>query len=94
MHSASRILNVGMRDQLVVAVEEYKGKWGLDIRFYYTDLENQLRPTTRGVRLPLGFVRIVAKTVLEVLDDAGKTIQTPVKSRTKKVTTTRKGAKK
>jgi hypothetical protein len=94
MHNASRVLNVGMRDQLVIGIDEYKGKWGLDVRFYFTTLENQLRPTTRGARIPLQFAKIVAQTVLEVLEDAGKTTTTPIRSRTKKATTTRKGAKK
>lgn len=77
MHNASRILNVGQRDMLVVGVNEYKGKFGVDIRFYYTDELNQLRPTARGARVPIAFSGQLLEALQEVLGDCEKTVQLP-----------------
>lgn len=84
MHNASRILNVGTRDALVVGVDAYKGKFGVDIRYYYTDELNQLRPTTRGVRVPIESRTQLMDALREVLDDCEKAVQLPKKVVAKK----------
>lgn len=43
------------RDILVVATTSYKGKEALDLRRYYADDDQQQwRPTSKGIRVPLG----------------------------------------
>ena len=40
------------RDDLIVAIQDYKGKKQLVIRAFYTDDEGALKPTSRGINLP------------------------------------------
>jgi hypothetical protein len=84
MHEASRILNVGKRDQLVVSIHEFKSRFGVDIRYYYTDELNQLRPTHRGIRVPVEAASELIIALQGVLEDCEKTVQLPKKVVAKK----------
>ncbi|MCJ7760586.1 transcriptional coactivator p15/PC4 family protein [Candidatus Bathyarchaeota archaeon] len=91
MHEASKVLDVGKRDKLVVAIHEFKGHFGVDILYYYTDQLNQLRPTHRGIRVPVDAALELIDALTEVLKNADEPI---ARVPEKKKSSTRKPARK
>lgn len=53
------------RDALVVALSEYKGKRGVDLRRYYLAPEDVWRPSGQGIRIPTEALREVVSAIVD-----------------------------
>ena len=41
------------REQVRVAIEEFRGRYGIDIRIFFVTESGDWRPTKRGIRIPV-----------------------------------------
>jgi hypothetical protein len=53
---------------IVVKIAHYKGKRRLSIRFHYWDKQDLLKPTRRGIEVPIQHVNQVRTLIDQVLD--------------------------
>lgn len=54
-------------DVIRVAVDEFKGKDYLDIRNFYKGQDGELKPTRKGVSIPVELAEVVIGTALKEL---------------------------
>lgn len=51
---------------IVVKLAHYKGRTRISVRFHYWTKSNQLRPTRRGIEIPIDHATTVAKMINSV----------------------------
>lgn len=57
--------NRNQNDSVFISVREYKGRKYLDLRIFYQPQDQQeMRPTKKGITIPLGLLEELKKAVL------------------------------
>ena len=53
----------GRGEYIVASISEYKGKNRADVRIYYTDKNDELKPTQKGVSVPVEDIDVLERLV-------------------------------
>ena len=57
------------REPLVIKATDYRGNRRISLRYHFLDKQDEVwRPGRRGIEIPLGAARLVARAINEIMD--------------------------